>query len=258
MITLASTEWVSQVQGDPQGLIVDPRTRMKYLAGHLEGAISFPMSLVFDDSGSLRPPEELAKSLGEAGVDSSKRLVLYDSHDGQKGAMAAWVLEYLGHNDIYLMSAFYDRWLEEDRDVFYRQNVHEPTVFDETINSEGRATAEELQASGDWIRLDTRSREEFDGTTDFDETPGHIQDAVHIDWREFVGRNGEYLPDDSAVAALLKSGGIGLEDPIVTYCASGPRASLVWLALGQSGRQVRLYDGSYSDWTSRGMPVVGP
>ena len=228
---------------------------MKHLAGHPEGAISFPMSELFDDMGALRPEADLAKRLGTAGIDSIRTLVLYDSPDGQKVAMVAWALTYLGAPDVRVMSEFYERWVEEGRPVFYRQHRPDPVVFEYKLRPEVRASAADVQENAAWRRLDVRSSEEYEGTSDADEVPGHIPDAIHLDWREIPGSDGNLLAPDAELVDRLHALGIDHDKPVVSYCRSGARASLAWLALTRAGRTVRLYDGSYRDWTERRLPV---
>lgn len=228
---------------------------MKHLAGHPEGAVSFPMSELFDDVGALRPEAELADRLGAAGIDSDRTLVLYDSPDGQKVAMVSWALTYLGAKDVRVMSEFYERWVDEGRPVFYRQHRPEPVSFEYSRRPEVRADADGVQANAAWKRLDVRSLEEYEGTSEADEVPGRIPGAVHLDWREIPGSDGNLLTSQDALSERLQALGIGPDEPVVSYCRSGPRASLAWLALTRAGRTVRLYDGSYRDWTERNLPV---
>jgi 3-mercaptopyruvate sulfurtransferase SseA len=41
----------------------------------------------------------------------------------------------------------------------------------------------------------------------------------------------------------------------VAYCRIGPRAALGYLALSQLGIGVRLYDGSFAQWSRTALPV---
>jgi 3-mercaptopyruvate sulfurtransferase SseA len=54
---------------------------------------------------------------------------------------------------------------------------------------------------------------------------------------------------------MMTDAGIGRADRIVTYCRSGPRAALGYLALKELGYEVRLFDGSYAEWSSNGLPA---
>jgi 3-mercaptopyruvate sulfurtransferase SseA len=42
---------------------------------------------------------------------------------------------------------------------------------------------------------------------------------------------------------------------VIAYCRSGPRAALGYMALKAIGCDVRLFDGSYAEWSKAGLPV---
>ena len=113
MATFVSADWVSEHIGRPGYLIIDPRTAMQYLMGHLRGAVSVPLKKLQAPDGRLGPPEQLAAALGEAGLGDDVTPVLYDHRDGRSAAMAAWVLEYLGRGDVHLMDLLLGAWKEQ-------------------------------------------------------------------------------------------------------------------------------------------------
>jgi 3-mercaptopyruvate sulfurtransferase SseA len=53
---------------------------------------------------------------------------------------------------------------------------------------------------------------------------------------------------------LLTGAGIS-GDQIVAYCRSGPPAAVGYLALKEAGFDVKLFDGSYAEWTAHGLPA---
>ena len=108
MIRLVNPSWVEARLGSPDVLVLDPRGRMKYLQGHIQGAINLPIARLRDADGRLLSPDELAARLGAAGLDRSIIPVIYDSYDGQRGAVMAWVLEYLSRSDVHLMDTFFE------------------------------------------------------------------------------------------------------------------------------------------------------
>ncbi|HKA55673.1 MAG TPA: rhodanese-like domain-containing protein, partial [Candidatus Binatia bacterium] len=85
--------------------------------------------------------------------------------------------------------------------------------------------------------------------------PGHLPGAVNIVWRDLIGPSHTVLAPREKVEQLLTSAGVRRDDQAVAYCRSGPRAALGYLALRQYGYVVRLYDGSYAEWTRSGLPV---
>ena len=103
MTTFVSADWVEEHIGRPGYLLVDPRSAMRYLMGHLRGAVSVPLKKLQDEQGRLRPPEELADAFAAAGLGDGVTPIMYDGSDGRNAAMHAWILEYLGRDDIHIM-----------------------------------------------------------------------------------------------------------------------------------------------------------
>ena len=105
MAKLVDAAWVAARLESQQIVIVDPRRPMKYLSGHLPGAINIPMYQAFGADGKLLAAAALADFIGGAGLGDSSMPVLYDSPEGQNAAMLAWILEYLGRRDVFILEA---------------------------------------------------------------------------------------------------------------------------------------------------------
>jgi thiosulfate/3-mercaptopyruvate sulfurtransferase len=255
MITFVSTDWVAEQADSADILLLDPRRPMKYLQGHLKNAINLPVFRAFDGQGKLLRSDDLARWIGAAGLDDSRTPVIYDSPEGQNGAMLAWILEYLGRTDMRMLDVFYERWVAEKREVFYKPVEATAKTFTTRVNLQIRVTLDELRTNPPVKLIDFRSQEEYTGKRDMDGKPGHLPGAVNIVWRDLGGPSQAVLAPLEKLEQLLSAAGIKRGDQIVAYCRSGPRASLGYLALRQCGYAVRLYDGSYADWVRNGMPV---
>ena len=255
MVTLVSADWVSEHIGQPGYLVIDPRSAMRYLMGHLRGAVSVPFKKLQAPGGRLAEPAQLAAAFGDAGLGDGVTPVLYDQHDGRNAAMAAWVLEYLGRTDVHVMDLLFESWKEEGREVLYRPVPTEPQVFNPRPDSSIRATLDVAANPGAAKLLDTRTPEEFLGHTDMDDRPGHIPGALNLPHSAVTGAEGKLLIQSDQLHRRLDAAGVSPGDQIVAYCRSGVRASLTWLAMRQYGYNVRLYDGSYAEWMESGRPV---
>ena len=256
MATFVSADWVSEHIGRPGYLIIDPRSAMRYLMGHLRGAVNVPFKKLQGPDSRLGQPEQLAAAFGEAGLGDDVTPVLYDHQDGRNAAMAAWVLEYLGRDDVQVMDLRYESWKAQGREVLYRPVPTEPKVFSPRLNQSVRATIDDVVDPGGTKLLDTRSAEEFRGQAEMDYRPGHVPGAVNLPHSEMVGADGNLLIEQDLVRTRLAAVGITPRDPVVAYCRSGIRASVAYLAMQQAGYNVRLYDGSYAEWMDSGNPVA--
>ncbi len=255
MTTFVSADWVSDHIERPGYLLIDPRSAMRYLMGHLRGAVNVPFKKLQGPDGRLGPSEQLAGALGEAGLGDDVTPVLYDHQDGRNAAMAAWILEYLGRSDVHIMDLRYEAWKDQGREVLYRPVQTEPRPFSVRLNPSVRATLDDVANSMGTRLMDTRSTEEFHGQSEMDHRPGHVPGAVSFPHSEMAGSNGQLLIEPGLLRQRLAAAGIAPNDPVVAYCRSGVRASVAYLSMQQAGYDVRLYDGSYAEWMDSGYPV---
>jgi thiosulfate/3-mercaptopyruvate sulfurtransferase len=256
MTKLVSAEWVAARLESNEITLVDPRRPMKYLLGHLPGAINIPSYKAFGADGRLLAPPALAEFIGGAGLGDSTTPVLYDSPEGQNAAMLAWILEYLGRSGVVVMDSFYEHWKEQGREVRYKPVPGTTAKFTFHEKPAIRATLAEVRDGKGLKLIDFRTREEFTGERAMGEdTPGHIPGAANLVWRELANPPERLLAPAEKIEKMIGGAGVKRGDRIVAYCRSGPRASLGYLALGQLGYDVRLFDGSYAEWSHNGLPA---
>jgi thiosulfate/3-mercaptopyruvate sulfurtransferase len=251
---LVPIEWLDEHLGSAGVLVLDPRTRERYLSGHASGAVHAPIRHAFDAEGRLRSGEELAAWLGSRGVSRGVVVAVLDDYDGQKGSTLAWILEYLGHPAVKFLNAPFARWRDSGRELFYRPVGPEPAEFTASRHTELRASREDV-AKARGRAVDVRAPEEFDAASEADEPGGHIPGAVNLDWRAFVTDSDELFADPHTVLRLLESAGLSAGDKPIVYCRSGPRAAVAIVAMSRAGVPATLYDGSFLDWTRARMPV---
>ena len=102
---------------------------------------------------------------------------------------------------------------------------------------------------GDVSFLDTRSQAEFD--------QGHLPGARCWDWFNAVPAGSwECSRDPEALRSELATLGVRPSEEVVVYCRSGMRAAHTYIVLRQAGfGRVRLYDGSWQEWSMRSAPL---
>ena len=262
MVEFVSADWVESQLGDPEFLLIDPRGPMRYTQGHLRGAVNLPAVRLFGRDGKLLSTYELAEFFASVGVGNDTPVTMYDGGDGRNAAMAAWTLEYLGHDNIRIMDTFFETWAAQGREKMYRPVRPTANRFEARLNPAVRAALEDVSraleeaSSGSPVTLlDLRSLDEFNGLPEVDERPGHIPGAVNLVWQQVVDGNDSFLVAEANLRQLLEASGVGRDAPVIAYCRSGIRASVGYMALKQLGYDVRLYDGSYLEWMNQSMPV---
>jgi thiosulfate/3-mercaptopyruvate sulfurtransferase len=225
------------------------RGRDLYLEGHIPGASfldverdlsAFPGSA---DGGRhpLPAAQDFARAAGAAGIGPGIFVVAYD--EGMTGGAARlwWLLRHFGHDDVAVLAGGVAAWAGPLRSG---EEEIEAARFAPRPRDDDTITAEELLprlGRDGLVLLDARAPERYRGETEpIDAVAGHIPGARNLPYTETAR-----LPDD-----LLST-----EDEVVVYCGSGITASVDVLALERAGVHAKLYPGSWSEWSARGLPV---
>ena len=256
MVTWVNTDWVQRHLDDPAVKVLDPRRPMRYMQGHLKGAVNLPLYRAFDGQARLMSVDDLAGWIGRAGLGDGVTPVLYDSFDGQNSSMLTWILEYLGRTDVHLMEVFYDQWVKEDRDVYYKPVSPVSASFTPSANEAVRSDWQVVKDSGAKVLVDFRTPEEYSGEKRVaEEAAGHIPGAVNLAWTSLVGKDNSFQAAKADLDRITAEAGLSSGTQVIGYCRTGPRAAVGYLALKELGYDVSLYDGSFKDWTDRGLPL---
>ena len=222
--------------------------RNLYLAGHIPGAsfldVEAELSAPPATPGGRHPlPEasDFAEAASRAGVGPGVFVVGYDGGMDGGAARLWWLLRHFGHEDVAVLGGGMGAWLGPVR---AGEEEVRPGRFEPRPRKDDAVSAEELESrlgEPGLVVVDARAPERYRGETEpIDPVAGHIPGAVNVPF---------------ASAAELPRAVLDAEE-IVVYCGSGVTACVDLLALAQAGRpDARLYPGSWSDWTSRGLPV---
>lgn len=248
-----------------------------YREGHISGAVwwYWKDALWHPTDREFATPEQLAHRLGAIGVAPETTVILCGS-PVQFGTYAFWVLMMAGHRKVRLLDGGRKRWRAEGRS-FTQESPNFAAVDYMPGNGDdsSRVGRDEIRAKlgrpGRTL-LDVRSPEEYrgervspppgEGQIDLDhgaERTGRIPGAVHLFFRDLVNEDDTFLSPDQ-LRNVLNQGGINPESDqeIVTYCRLSHRATLSWFAMRYllGMEQVRVYDGSWTEWGSIvGFPI---
>ena len=220
--------------------------------GHVPGASFLDLERDLSDmktapAGGRHPlpsAEGFAKAASGAGIEAGVHVIAYDDGSLAGAARLWWLLRHFGHDDTTVLGGGIGSWLGE-----LARGPAEPVSaqFGPRERSDDLIDADELhERLGDerLALLDARAPERYLGESEpLDPPAGHIPGALNVPFSQ--------LASGGAIPASVRQ-----LPEIVAYCGSGVTACVVLHALARQGRRdARLYPGSYSEWTRRGLPV---
>ncbi len=253
---LVEPAWLHSHLKDPRIQIIDARTEEEYLKGHIPGAISLPRKSTYhSDEGlsTMRAPiAKLEKLFSEKGIRNDAHLVIYDNKNFRDAARLFWLMELCGHSQAGVLNHGLTGWTE--REYKTTQSI---TTF--PVSSFTCTPVPHLNPKGPDVFyakydrrvtiLDTRSREEWEGWKSITAKKGNIPSSISIPFENNLSTS----DDQCSIADLnqLKKvyGDIPGHHRVITYCNTGTRASVSYLALRALGYDAAVYDGSWTEWS---------
>lgn len=277
--TLASAADLKTEFSDSRLVIVDCRFsledpdlgRTQYLESHIPGAVYAHLDedlcspLIPGVTGRHPMPhaEQLADKLGDWGIDSSSKIVVYDD---ASGAMAAsrlwWLLGWLGHYAVAVLDGGWQAWLDSGGPTRSGLETRSSRSFIPRIkHSRLIETAEILTRLHDpgLLLVDSRAEERYRGEVELiDPVAGHIPGAILAPYEEVLDAGGYFLPADQLRSHFKQLMGDTSAKHTVFYCGSGVTAVQNILAVAHAGLgNSRLYAGSWSEWiTDPNRPIA--
>ena len=264
---LVSTGWLAAHLGSPNVVVIHVgHTDDGYRAGHVPGALFLPLSAVAMTVNGVPnefpAPVQLSATFRDLGVGNGARIVIYGDDQGLLAARAWVALDLLGQSArASILDGGLSRWTAEHRAV--ETTVRGP--HPELLASRWRA---DRVVSAAWVRahlgdrtvafVDARSPEQYAGTPG-DSASGHLPGAKSLYWM-----NGLASADDPVLRPMRALRDlwhpIGADRrpvaTVVVYCRTGMQASHDYFVARYLGLpDVRLYDGSVSEWTMLHYPL---
>ncbi|OYT69313.1 MAG: hypothetical protein CFK48_08595 [Armatimonadetes bacterium CP1_7O] len=261
---LVSTDWLAQRLNDANLRIIDARGALvAYLQEHLPNAIFLNTETLRISRGGipgqLLPPDRLAEIFGAMGIGAENEVVVYSSTEDAFSAATytALALIAIGHTRVAVLDGGFEKWKAEGRPLTRAIPLLTPQNLPVQPNAEIFRTLETLQKdleSPEPVQLlDARAPQQYQA--------GHIPTAQNLFLREMLRPEGNssIWRDPAEIRERLKQLGVDDQRPLVVYCNSGREASQLWFTLRYVlGISVQIYDGSWVEWSAKGLPVEKP
>ena len=279
---LVSPEWLAGHLADPDLLVLDARVvagedgRAAFEAGHIPGAVFTDYAkdgwrAVKGMAVGMLPEEAaLARLFGRLGIAPEQHVVVVptglNTSDFSAAARVYWTLKTAGHRRLSLLDGGWERWREDPaRPVETGPGrARRATSYPVRIERRLRAELPEVQQAietGSATPLDARGLGYFEGREKSPQAmrAGRLPGARHFEQGQAYdpARRGlKPLPELERLYAAIP------QEPVISFCNTGQAAATNWFVLSEVlGRpDVRLYDGSMSEWTQdEARPVeTGP
>ncbi len=263
---LVTPGWLAEHLQDPDLVVLHVASlRADYDREHIPGARFLWPTWVAESTpeGSFQVPssKQIERTLENLGVSGKSRVVLYHVlGDVATTARMYVTLDYVGMGErTSILDGGLEAWKAEGRPVTsevpkYRKGSFAPHPKPEVLADLDYVVAHYRSAG---VRLvDGRPPRAY-GAPGGPEVVrgGHIPGALNIPASAVTDTTDRYLPPDSLKARFVAAG-VKPGDAIIAYCNVGRAASPIYVAAKLLGHDVRLYDGSFEEWSRRpDLPV---
>lgn len=273
---IVSAAWLRTHINDPNLVVLDLTmpdmdSPDPYDAGHVPGARQLDFHSIVAGDGNhgtlsmeLVAADSLRNVLEGLGVSDRSTIVLYSTSRWVSPVARAYVtLDYLGLGArTHILDGGYDAWkavggaVETASPSITRGKLH-VTPGDDVVTNGAYVMAH--VADKNMTIVDARAPEFYNGTGRGHSAArtGHIPGARNVYFLTLAdSTTSKYLAPEQAREEFAAAG-VRLDKPVIVYCHIGQTASVDYVQLRRLGVPVRLYDGSFEDWSRKNVyPVV--
>ena len=267
MDSLVSTDWLERELGAPDLRVIDASfflaadgrdARAEFEAAHIPGAVFLDIEEVSDPSSAaphMLPSEpKFASRMQSLGLGDGNRFVVYDNSPLHSAARAWWMLRIFGAHHVALLDGGLQKWREEGRALESGRQPHRHGHFTAALDRKAVAGKADVLAlvGGDGQQIvDARGAARFAGE-ETEPRPGlasgHIPGSLNLPQGQLFEADNRWKRGE-ALRGAFERAGVDLNKPMVTSCGSGITAAVLLFGAHLLGKEdVRLYDGSWSEW----------
>ena len=252
-----------------QVLVIDANAPDMYAKGHIPGAINIAWPMLSNMApkqgeagwGVVLGKDELGAKIASFGIDGSKTIVVYNDPKGlgEEGRVL-WMLKLAGIKDVRILNGGIPAWKKSGGEISSEASKLAPSDFKIASYDDSRlATTDYVKANLGKVKLiDTRSPEEFNGSTNHGENfkgekvYGRLPGAIALPYSDLYRPDGK-IKSNAELTAMFEKLGLKKDDEIVTYCTVGIRSGFTAEIMRMVGyNKVRNYNASFSEWVGLG------
>ena len=267
---LVTPAWLAQHVTDANLVLLHIGDKAEYDAKHIAGARFVATNDIANSEPgglSLQLPaaDDLRQKLQALGISNNSRIVVYYGKD--RVPQTTRVMFTLDAAGLGAQSSLLDGGMSA------WERAGHPTTADVTPAKTGTLaplTMKPIVVDADYVTshldtptfrlIDARLPAFYDGTQTGGSAAarhktGHIVGAKNVPFDSLTDATFNWKPA-ADLAAAFANAGVKAGDEVVAYCHIGQQATAVIFAARTLGITVKLYDGSFEDWSKRDGAVI--
>lgn len=261
---IVERDWLIQAFAESSSLntltIVDLRDSADFSQEHIQGSVHLNREKLFAEGYRMPSLDDLRELLSGLGIDQEQRVLVVDGGDFIWAARLYWLLETLGHDQVYFLDTAYGPWIKQLLPVSDEAIQPPRREFVPSVDSRRLQTQLGTLAAIDRHPiLDGRAPEHYFGKASLASRFGHIPTAKNYPCTQNyeVTTSGARLRNLEVMAEVYSE--LPKDQPITLYCDGGAEAALNYVVLQALGYQVQVYEGSWLEWGNNpALPKVNP
>lgn len=264
---LVTTQWLEQhlndenltlvdVRMSPVGLVPKKDMLAEFAGGHIPGAVYFDIDDVADKNTTLPhmlpTAEAFATAVGKLGISEQQTIVFYDEGNQFSAPRGWWTFRNFGAQNVYVLDEGLQGWTTRGNALETGPAQPVPTTFHAEFNPEAVVNMRQVEQAmnGKLQILDARAAPRFHAQAP-EPRPGlhrgHIPGSINIPYGDLLD-NGRFKSLE-ALQQTFSDKGVDIDAPTIVSCGSGVTAAVLAFGLQSLGaKQVKLYDGAWSEW----------
>lgn len=272
---LVTARWLHNaiLNGSPKNLrVLDsswhmPETKRsgknEYDEKHIPGASFFDIDECCDKmspySHMLPDIKHFEQYAGNLGIDAGTHVVVYDNSPNF-GFFSAprvwWMFRVFGHNSVSVLDGGFTKWQSDGLPTTSDVSQPAKTIFHGLYQPQMVKSFDDMVANlseKSFQVVDARGEGRFMGTLPEPREgieSGHIKGSKNIPYKCIVNQDKGALLDDESLKRMF-SQTIDLSGNVVASCGSGVSACCLAFAAFQCGKEIPVYDGSWTEFYLR-------
>tara|TARA_Y100000588_G_scaffold113894_1_gene124965 strand:+ start:393 stop:1340 length:948 start_codon:yes stop_codon:yes gene_type:complete len=247
-----------------QRIIIDARSKFKFLMGHIPGAVNLNNWREFTSKKNgikgflIEDKTFIADRLAKIGIYPQLSIIIYSDPENpwRTDGRFFWMFERYGFANVAILDGGFDAWKESGGaiETGFQKDPKPSTITKKDIKLNSKVIANKhliysILSDKNYILIDNRTQKEYHGAIPYGSPRGgHIPNAMHIHWPDFFNKDGT-LKSKPNLFNLIQKAGIQPNQEIIVYCTGGVRSAMAYFVFRYLGFKVRNYDGSWWDWS---------